>query len=285
MPCSPRISRGEEMGNGFYDDLRLGICAMDVLNLRGQTALVLGIANRWSIAYAIADLLQAQGVRLAVTYQNERVKDEVHKLASAWDNVLILPCELTDEGQVEAVFERIGTEFGQLNHLIHCIAFAEREDLQGEFRHISRQGFHTAMDISAYTLITAARHAAPLMPAEQSSMLTLTYMASERVVPNYNVMAVAKAALENSVRYLANDLGPQGIRVNAVSAGPVRTASARAITGFTGMLKQHAEKAPLRRNITVAEVGKAALYLCSDLASGVTGTVHFVDAGYHILGA
>lgn len=258
---------------------------MDVLKLQGQTALVLGIANRWSIAYAIADLLQAHGVRLAVTYQNERVKDEVHKLAGDWDNVLIMPCELTDEGQIEAVFDRIRTEFGQLNHLIHCIAFAEREDLQGEFRQVSRQGFHTALDISAYTLIATARHAAPLMPAGESSMLTLTYMASERVVPNYNVMALAKAALENSVRYLADDLGPQGIRVNALSAGPVRTAAARAIPGFTGMLKQHAEKTPLRRNITVAEVGKAALYLCSDLASGVTGSIHFVDAGYHILGA
>jgi enoyl-[acyl-carrier protein] reductase I len=258
---------------------------MDALNLSGRTALVLGVANRWSIAYAIADLLQAHGVRLAVTYQNERVKDEVYKLTRDWDNVLIMPCELTDEAQVEAVFERLGTEFGQLNYLVHCIAFAKREDLKGEFRNVSRSGFQTAMDISAYTLIAAARHAAPLMPAAQSSILTLTYMASERVVPNYNVMALAKAALENSVRYLANDLGPQGIRVNAISAGPVRTASARAITGFTGMLKQHAEKTPLRRNITVEEVGKAALYLCSDLASGVTGTVHFVDAGYHILGA
>ena len=258
---------------------------MDDLNLGGRTALVLGIANRWSIAYAIADRLQAHGVRLAVTYQNERIKDEVHKLTSGWDNVLVMPCELTDEAQVEAVFERIGTEFGQLNYLLHCIAFAERADLQGEFRNVSRDGFHTAMEISAYTLIAAARHAAPLMPAAQSSILTLTFMASERVVPNYNVMALAKAALETSIRYLASDLGPQGIRVNAISAGPVRTASARAITGFTGMLKQHAEKAPLRRNITVEEVGKAALYLCSDLSSGVTGTVHFVDAGYHILGA
>ncbi|MCZ6874785.1 MAG: enoyl-ACP reductase [bacterium] len=258
---------------------------MDALNLGGRTALVLGVANRWSIAYAIADLLQAHGVRLAVTYQNERVKDEVYKLTRDWDNVLIMPCELTDEAQVEAVFKRLGAEFGQLNYLVHCIAFAKREDLKGEFRNVSRSGFQTAMDISAYTLIAAARHAAPLMPAAQSSILTLTYMASERVVPNYNVMALAKAALENSVRYLANDLGPQGIRVNAISAGPVRTASARAITGFTGMLKQHAEKTPLRRNITVEEVGKAALYLCSDLASGVTGTVHFVDAGYHILGA
>ena len=258
---------------------------MDDLNLGGRTALVLGIANRWSIAYAIADRLQAHDVRLAVTYQNERIKDEVHKLTSGWDNVLIMPCELTDEAQVEAVFERIGTEFGQLNYLLHCIAFAERADLQGEFRNVSRDGVHTAMEISAYTLIAAARHAAPLMPAAQSSILTLTFMASERVVPNYNVMALAKAALETSIRYLASDLGPQAIRVNAIAAGPVRTASARAITGFTGMLKQHAEKAPLRRNITVEEVGKAALYLCSDLSSGVTGTVHFVDAGYHILGA
>lgn len=258
---------------------------MDELNLSGRTALVLGIANRWSIAYAIAHQLQAHGVRLAVTYQNERVKEEVYKLTTAWDNVLVLPCELTDEAQVATVFERLQAEFGQLNYLLHCIAFAERGDLQGAFRNVSRQGFHTALDISAYTLTAVARQAVPLMPANQSSILTLTYMASERVVPNYNVMALAKAALENSVRYLANDLGPEGIRVNAISAGPVRTASARAITGFTGMLKQHAEKAPLRRNVTAEEVGKAALYLCSDLSSGVTGTVHFVDGGYHILGA
>jgi enoyl-[acyl-carrier protein] reductase I len=257
---------------------------MDELNLSGRTALVLGIANRWSIAYAIAHQLQAHGVRLAVTYQNERIRDEVHKLTRDWDNVLVLPCELTDEAQVDAVFGRLQEEFGQLNYLLHCIAFAERADLQGAFRQVSRDGFHTAMDISAYTLIAVARCAAPLMPANQSSILTLTYMASERVVPNYNVMALAKAALENSVRYLANDLGPQGIRVNAISAGPVRTASARAITGFIDMLKQHAERAPLRRNITAEEVGKAALYLCSDLSSGVTGTVHVVDGGYHILG-
>ena len=258
---------------------------MDTLQLRGKTALVLGVANRWSIAYAIADLLQAQGVRLALTYQNERIGDEVRKLSSAWSNVLHLPCELTDEAQVDGVFERLKSDFGQLNYLIHCIAFAERADLQGEFRTLSRSGFHTAMEVSAYTFIAAARRAVPLMPAGLSSILTLTYMASERVVPNYNVMALAKAALENSVRYLASDLGPLGIRVNALSAGPVKTASARAIPGFGGMLKQHAERAPLRRNITVEEVGKAALYLCSDLSSGVTGTVHFVDAGYHILGA
>jgi enoyl-[acyl-carrier protein] reductase I len=257
---------------------------MDYLNLSGRTALVLGIANRWSIAYGIAQLLQAHGVRLAVTYQNERIREEVEKLVSEWPGTLLLPCELTDAAQVEGVFARLQTEFGQLNYLIHCIAFAERADLQGAFRDISRDGFHTAMEISAYTLVAVARQAAPLMPAEASSILTLTYMASERVVPNYNVMALAKAALESSVRYLANDLGPQGIRVNAISAGPVRTASARAISGFTGILKQYAERAPLRRNITVEEVGKAALYLCSDLASGVTGTVHFVDAGYHILG-
>ena len=257
---------------------------VDSLHLSGHTALVLGIANRWSIAYAIAQLLQEHGVRLAVAYQNERIGAEVRKLTSDWSDVLYLPCELTDDAQIDATFAQIQAQFGQLNHLIHCIAFADRAELQGEFRKMSRAGFHTAMDISAYSLVAVAQRAAPLMPAAQSSMLTLTYMASERVVPNYNVMALAKAALENSVRYLANDLGPLGIRVNAISAGPVKTASARAITGFTDMHKQNAERAPLRRNITVEEVGKAALYLCSDLASGVTGTVQFVDAGYHILG-
>ena len=178
---------------------------MDSFNLNGKTALVLGIANRWSIAYAIAQVLQEHGVRLVVTYQNERIGAEVRKLTSDWSNVLYLPCELTDESQIDTAFAQIKAEVGQLNHLIHCIAFADRAELQGEFRKISRSGFQTAMDISAYSLIAVARRAAPLMPPDQSSVLTLTYMASERVVPNYNVMALAKAALENSVRYLAND--------------------------------------------------------------------------------
>lgn len=256
---------------------------MEELNLTGKTAVVLGIANRWSIAYAIASTLQAHGARLAVTYQNERVKDDVYKLTSDWAGVLHLPCELTEDSDIDAARDQVQAEFGQVNILVHCVAFAPREDLQDPFRNISRSGFHTALDISTYSLIAVAQRFAPLMPAG-GSIITLTYMASERVVPNYNVMAVAKAALENSVRYLANDLGQHGIRVNALSAGPVRTASARGVPGFVGMMKAYADKTPLRRNITVEEVGKSALYLCSDLSSGVTGTVHFVDAGYHILG-
>jgi enoyl-[acyl-carrier protein] reductase I len=256
---------------------------MEELNLTGKTAVVLGIANRWSIAYAIASTLQAHGARLAVTYQNERVKDDVYKLTSDWPGVLHLPCELSEDSDIDAVRDQVQAEFGQVNILVHCVAFAPREDLQDPFRNISRSGFHTALDISAYSLIAVAQRFAPLMP-EGGSIITLTYMASERVVPNYNVMAVAKAALENSVRYLANDLGQHGIRVNAISAGPVRTASARGVPGFVSMMKEYADKTPLRRNITVEEVGKSALYLCSDLSSGVTGTVHFVDAGYHILG-
>lgn len=256
---------------------------MEALNLTGKTAVVMGIANRWSIAYAIADALQAQGARLAVTYQNERVKEDVYKLTSDWPGVIHVPCELTEDGDIDAVRDQIQDEFGQVDILVHCVAFAPREDLQDPFRNISRSGFRTALDISAYSLIAVAQRFAPLMP-EGGSIITLTYMASERVVPNYNVMAVAKAALENSVRYLANDLGQHGIRVNAISAGPVRTASARGVPGFVSMMKEYAGKTPLRRNITVEEVGKSALYLCSDLSSGVTGTVHFVDAGYHILG-
>jgi len=256
---------------------------MDELNLTGKTAVVLGIANRWSIAYAIANALQAHGARLAVTYQNERVKDEVYKLTSDWPGVMHLPCELTEDADIDAARDQVQAEFGKVDILVHCVAFAPREDLQDPFRNISRRGFQTALDISAYSLIAVAQRFAPLMP-EGGSVITLTYMASERVVPNYNVMAVAKAALENSVRYLANDLGQLGIRVNAISAGPVRTASARGVPGFVSMMKEYADKTPLRRNITVEEVGKSALYLCSDLSSGVTGTVHFVDAGYHILG-
>ena len=256
---------------------------MDELNLTGKTAVVLGIANRWSIAYAIANALQAHGARLAVTYQNERVKDEVYKLTSDWSGVMHLPCELSEDADIDAARDQVQAEFGKVDILVHCVAFAPREDLQDPFRNISRSGFQTALDISAYSLIAVAQRFAPLMP-EGGSVITLTYMASERVVPNYNVMAVAKAALENSVRYLANDLGQLGIRVNAISAGPVRTASARGVPGFVSMMKEYADKTPLRRNITVEEVGKSALYLCSDLSSGVTGTVHFVDAGYHILG-
>ncbi len=256
---------------------------MEALDLTGKTAVVLGIANRWSIAYAIASALQAQGARLAVTYQNERVKDDVVKLTQDWPGVLHLPCELTEDGDIDAVRDQVQAELGQVDILVHCVAFAPREDLQDPFRDISRSGFHTALDISAYSLIAVAQRFAPLMPVG-GSIITLTYMASERVVPNYNVMAVAKAALENSVRYLANDLGKQGIRVNALSAGPVRTASARGVPGFVNMMKEYSEKTPLGRNITTEEVGKSALYLCSDLSSGVTGTVHFVDAGYHILG-
>ncbi|WP_089944338.1 enoyl-ACP reductase FabI [Candidatus Entotheonella palauensis] len=256
---------------------------MEALNLTGKTAVVLGIANRWSIAYAIANTLQAHGARLAVTYQNERVKDDVYKLTGDWPGVLHMPCELTEDSNIDAVRDRVQAEFGRVDILVHAVAFAPREDLQDPFRNISRSGFHTALDISAYSLIAVAQRFAPLMP-EGGSIITLTYMASERVIPNYNVMAVAKAALENSVRYLANDLGQHGIRVNAISAGPVRTASARGVPGFVSMMKEYADKTPLRRNITVEEVGKSALYLCSDLSSGVTGTVHFVDAGYHILG-
>lgn len=256
---------------------------MEALDLTGKTAVVLGIANRWSIAYAIANALQAQGARLAVTYQNERVKDDVVKLTQDWPGVLHLPCELTEDSDIDAVRDQVQAAFGQVDILVHCVAFAPREDLQDPFRNISRSGFHTALDISAYSLIAVAQRFAPLMP-EGGSVITLTYMASERVVPNYNVMAVAKAALENSVRYLANDLGKQGIRVNAISAGPLRTASARGVPGFVNMMKEYSEKTPLGRNITVEEVGKSALYLCSNLSSGVTGTVHFVDAGYHILG-
>ncbi len=256
---------------------------METLDLTGKTAVVLGIANRWSIAYAIANALQAQGVRLAVTYQNERVKDAVYKLASDWPGVLLLPCELTEDSDIDAVRDQVQAEFGQVDYLVHCVAFGPPEDLQDPFRDMSRSGFHIAMDVSAYSLIAVAKRFAPIMPVG-GSVITLTYMASERVIPNYNVMAVAKAALENSVRYLANDLGKQGIRVNAISAGPVRTASARGVPGFVNMMKEYSDKTPLGRNITVEEVGKSALYLCSNLSSGVTGTVHFVDAGYHILG-
>jgi enoyl-[acyl-carrier protein] reductase I len=256
---------------------------MDYFNLNGKTAVVLGIANRWSIAYAIAQALQEHGVRLAVTYQNERIGAEVRKLTSDWSNVLYLPCELTDDAQIDTTFAQIKAEFGQLNHLIHCIAFADRTELQGEFRAISRSGFHTAMDISAYSLTAVAQRAAPLMPADQSSILTLTYMASERVVPNYNVMGPVKAALESAVRYLAAELGPKGIRVHAISPGPLKTRAASGITDFDELIAKAQAKAPARSLVSIEDVGAAVAFLSMNGAKLMTGETLYVDGGYHII--
>jgi enoyl-[acyl-carrier protein] reductase I len=255
------------------------------IDLSGKTALVLGVANQRSLAWAIAEALGEAGCRLAFTYQGERLKENVTELASKYRDAVILPCDVMSDGEIDATFAEVARAFGgRLDVMIHSVAFAKREDLEGEFRKTSREGWHTALDISAYSLVALANRAAPLMEKDGGSIVALTFQASQWVFPNYNVMGSAKAALENAVRQLAYELGAVNVRVNAISAGPVPTLSARGISGFTSMTSHHREMAPLRRNIEAREVGDTALFLCSPLASGITGTTLFVDAGYHIMG-
>ena len=253
------------------------------LDLSGKNALVFGVANQRSIAWSIARTLAQAGARLALTYQGERLKDSVSKLANELTDSVVLPCDVSDDGEIQRVFEELRVTMGQLDVVVHSVAFASRDELQGEFSMTSRDGFRTALDISAYSLIPVARHALPLM-TEGGAILTMTFHASEKVYPGYNVMGTAKAALENEVKQLAAEMGQHNVRVNAVSAGPLDTLAARGIGGFLDMKRVHAERAPLRRNITHDEVAQAALFLCSDLSSGVTGSVLPVDAGYHIMG-
>ena len=252
------------------------------IDLRGKYGLVFGIANHRSIAWAIAQILHDAGATLALTYQDDRVRTRVTKLAEEWGDVTLLECDVSNDENIAAVFDEVCQRFGALSFIIHSIAFANREDLEGDFSNTSRQGFQTAMDISAYSLIPIVRYAAPLMESG-GSIITMTFQASERVYPGYNVMATAKAALENEVRQLASQMGEKNIRINAISAGPVDTLAARGIHGFLDMKRIHAQRAPLRRNITQEEIAKVALFLCSDLSSGITGTVLPVDAGYHIM--
>jgi len=253
--------------------------------LEGKTALILGVANKRSIAWSIAQSLADAGATLAFTYQGERLEENVRELAGGVKSPLVIPCDVSKDEEIERAFETVGREFGGLDILVHCIAFAQRQDLEGEFLATSREGFRIALDVSAYSLVTLARAAAPLMDKRGGgSILALTYLGSERVIPKYNVMGVAKAALESSIRYLANDLGPRNIRVNGISAGPISTLAARSIPGFLKMLEYVRDKAPLRRNTDPAEVGDAGLFLCSPLGRGITGEVLFVDCGYHILG-
>ncbi len=258
---------------------------MYAINLSGKTGLIFGVANKRSIAWAVAQILHEAGMRLAFTYQNERVKEGVQELVSSLiKGALLMPCDVSDDKQIEAVFQQVAKEFGKLNCLIHSVAYANREDLEGTFLNTSRSGFHTALDVSAYSLIPMARLAAPLMEAEGGSIVAMTYIASKRVVPGYNVMGSAKAALEHIIRQLAYELGPKNIRVNGISAGPLSTAAARGIKGFSTMLQHYREKAPLKRSIEHREVAKTALFLLSDLSSGITGEIIYVDAGYHIMG-
>jgi enoyl-[acyl-carrier protein] reductase I len=252
--------------------------------LEGKKAAIFGVANDRSIAWAIAEAFHAEGAELAFTYAGEVLEKRVRPLAEGIGSKLILPCDVTKDEEIDKVFATLKQAWSGVDIMIHAIAFANKDDLANPYVQTSRTGFHLAMDVSAYSLIALAQRAAPLMEGRNGSILTLTYMGSERVVPNYNVMGVAKAALEASVRYLAHDLGPKGIRVNAISAGPIRTLAAAGIADFKTMLHHVAERAPLKRNIDAEEVGKTALYLCSNWGSAVTGEVLHVDAGYNIMG-
>lgn len=254
--------------------------------LEGKTALIFGVANHRSIAWAISQALAAEGARLALTYQ-DRMEKYVRDLAATIPNTVVMPCDVQNDEQLDTAFAQASDAFGGgLDILIHSVAFAPKEELENPFVQTTRQGFQTALDISAYSLIAMAKRAAPLMQARGGgSITTLTYMASERVMPKYNVMAVAKAALECNVRYLAYELGEHNIRVNAISAGALNTLAARGISGFTGFREHTQEYAPLRRNIEQSEVGSAALFLSSPLARAITGEIMFVDAGYNIMGA
>jgi enoyl-[acyl-carrier protein] reductase I len=250
----------------------------------GKRVLVFGVANERSIAWAISRAMHEQGARLAFNFLGEALEKRVRPLAASVDADLVLPCDVADDDQVRDVFRHVRETWGGLDVLIHSVAFANREDLDGRFRDTGRDGFLRALEISAYSLISLAREAAPLLAESGGNILTLTYYGAEKVIPHYNVMGVAKAALEACVRYLAADLGPEAVRVNAVSAGPIKTLAASGIRGFKGILDIVEERAPLRRNVTQDDVAGAALYLCSDLGRGVTGEILHVDAGYHVLG-
>ncbi|MBD5799735.1 enoyl-[acyl-carrier-protein] reductase [Bacillus pseudomycoides] len=258
---------------------------MNILNLKGKNIIVMGVANQRSIAWGIARSLHEAGANLIFTYAGERLEKNVRDLAESLEGQksLVLPCDVTNDEDIARCFQSIKEEVGVIHGLAHCIAFANRDDLKGEFVDTSRDGFLLAQNISSFSLTAVARAAKPLM-TEGGSIVTLTYLGGERVVANYNVMGVAKASLDASVRYLANDLGQHNIRVNSVSAGPIRTLSAKGVGDFNSILKQIEERAPLRRNVTQEEVGNTALFLFSDLASGVTGENIHVDSGYHILG-
>lgn len=253
--------------------------------LEGKVGAVFGVANKRSIAWGIAQALSREGMKLAFTYQGERLKESVEALSSTIADSALLPCDVTSDAEIAGVYKQIEDRFGRLDSLIHSVAFAPREDLENEFVNTSREGFKTAHDISAYSLVALTKAAAPLMQkAGGGTVLAMTYYGAEKAVEGYNVMGVAKASLEASVRYLAANLGPRNIRVNAISAGPVNTLAARGISGFTGMLKHHAEKAPLRRNVSLEEIGNAALFLVSPMSSAITGEVLYVDCGYNIIG-
>ena len=252
--------------------------------LEGKKGLIIGVANKHSIAWAIAQAAAREGAQMLFSYQNERLRENVEELVQTLPGASACVCDVGDDNQIAAMMKQASEKLGRLDFVVHSLAFAPREELTGEFVNTTRQGFATALDVSAYSLVAVTRAAMPLM-TEGGSVVTLTYLGSERVVPHYNVMGVAKAALEATVRYLAHDLGPKNIRVNAVSAGPIKTLAARGVSGISKMVDHHRAFAPLRRATEQGEVGDTALFLVSPLGRGITGEVIYVDGGYHILGS
>ena len=252
-------------------------------DLSGRNFVVFGVANKRSIAWSIAQGLHAAGMKLAITYQNERLEQEAKDLIESLPGAAGFMCDVSKDEEIDQLFAKLKDRYGKLHGLVHSVAFAPAAELSGEFINTTREGFRIALDVSVYSLVAVSRAAAPLME-DGGSILTMTYYASEKVVPRYNVMAVAKAGLECTVRYLAYDLGKKKIRVNAISAGPIKTLAARGIAGFGDMLKGHVERAPLQRNVDVAEVGSTGVFLASDASSGITGEVIYVDCGYNIMG-
>jgi enoyl-[acyl-carrier protein] reductase I len=252
--------------------------------LEGKIGVVLGVANKRSIAWGIAQAAAREGARLALTYQGERLEENVRELSEGLQNPVLFPCDVSRDEDLDRLAEDVRREFGGVDFVVHSVAYALREELDGEFLNTSREGYRVAQDVSSYSLTAAVRRLAPLMEGREGSIVTLTYLGGERVVPHYNVMGVAKAALDMSVRYLAADLGPRGIRVNAISAGPIKTLAASGVHGISKMLEYHRTHAPLRKNTEQDEVGDAAVFLLSRLGRGVTGEVIHVDGGFHVMG-
>ena len=254
-----------------------------MINLAGKTAVVFGLANKRSIAWGIAQKLHAAGATLAICYQNERMKLEAEDLIKDLPGASGFQCDVSSDEEIDALFAELKDKYAKLDILVHAVAFAPAADLRGEFINTSRDGFRVALEVSVYSLIAVTRAAAPLM-TDGGSIMTMSYFAAEKVVPNYNVMAVAKSGLECTTRYLAWNLGSKNIRVNAISAGPIKTLAARGVGDLTEMMRSHAERAPLHRNVDQLEVGGAALFLASDLSSAITGEVLYVDCGYNVMG-
>ena len=249
--------------------------------LTGKKALIVGLASNRSIAYGIAKAFHEQGAELAFTYQNEKLKPRVEKMAAEFDSSLCLPCDVSDDIEIAAVFEQLGTHWQQLDIMVHSVAFAPADQISGDYmENVTREGFRIAQDISAYSFAALAKAANPML-SEGASLLTLSYYGAEKAIPNYNVMGIAKASLEANVRYMASSLGRKGVRVNAISAGPIRTLAASGIKDFRKFLTAYANATPLKRNVTAEEVGNTSAFLCSDLASGITGEVLHVDSGFH----